>query len=46
MIRDLVLPLSVAAMIAATPAFASDLLVGNKSADTVWRLSTKDGARW
>jgi YVTN family beta-propeller protein len=44
-IRDLVLPLSVAAMLAAMPAFATDLLVGNKSADTVWRLSTKDGAR-
>lgn len=45
MIRDLVLPISIAAMFATTPAFAGDLLVGNKSADTVWRLSTKDGAR-
>ena len=45
MIRDLVLPLSIAAMLATTPASAGDLLVGNKSADTVWRLSTKDGKR-
>ena len=45
MIRDLVLPLAVAATLVMTPAFAGDLLVGNKSADTVWRLSTKDGAR-
>ncbi|BDU17257.1 YncE family protein [Lysobacter auxotrophicus] len=45
MTRDLVLPLSLAAMFAMTPALAGDLLVGNKSADTVWRLSTKDGSR-
>ena len=45
MIRDFVIPLSVAAMLVAAPASAGDLLVGNKSADTVWRLSTKDGTR-
>ncbi|WP_342315793.1 gluconolaconase [Lysobacter sp. FW306-1B-D06B] len=45
MIRSFVLPLYVAAMLAAGPALSTDLLVGNKSADTVWRLSTKDGTR-
>ncbi|MDR0181357.1 YncE family protein [Lysobacter arvi] len=45
MIRDLALPLSIAALFAAMPVSAGDLLVGNKSADTVWRLSTKDGSR-
>lgn len=46
MIRSVVLSLSVASALAfAHAAPAADLLVGNKSADTVWRLSTKDGAR-
>lgn len=46
MIRSVALSLSVASALAfAQPALATDLLVGNKSADTVWRLSTKDGAR-
>lgn len=33
------------AAIAPTPARAAELLVGNKSADTVWRLSLRDGRR-
>ena len=33
------------ALLAAMPALAGELLVGNKSADTVWRLSLEDGAR-
>lgn len=45
MIRDLVLPLAIAATFVMAPASATDLLVGNKSADTVWRLSTKNGER-
>lgn len=46
MIRPVVLWLAVAFTLAfAQPALAVDLLVGNKSADTVWQLSTKDGAR-
>lgn len=46
MIRSAVLSLSTVSMLAlASHAFATDLLVGNKSADTVWRLSTGDGRR-
>ncbi|TQD42374.1 YncE family protein [Lysobacter aestuarii] len=39
--------MGVAACLLALPlaAVAGDLLVGNKSADTVWRLSTEDGRR-
>lgn len=33
------------ALLAAMPALAGQLLVGNKSADTVWRISLEDGAR-
>ncbi|HEY5851800.1 MAG TPA: cytochrome D1 domain-containing protein [Lysobacter sp.] len=43
MIRPCVLVLSLALM--APAADSTELLVGNKSADTVWRLSTKDGRR-
>jgi hypothetical protein len=32
-------------VMAHTPARAAELLVGNKSADTVWRLSLRDGRR-
>ncbi|WP_238376620.1 YncE family protein [Luteimonas abyssi] len=34
-----------AAALFAVPAMAGDLLVGNKAADTVWRLSLEDGTR-
>ena len=33
------------ALLAAMPAWAGELLVGNKSADTVWRISLEDGTR-
>lgn len=45
MIRSIVLSFSVASALAlAHPARATELLVGNKSADTVWQLSTQGGA--
>jgi YVTN family beta-propeller protein len=44
MIRSTLLSLS-AALILSTPVAAAELLVGNKSADTVWRLSTQDGRK-
>lgn len=43
MIRPVVLLLSLALIAPRTP--AAELLVGNKSADTVWRLSTEDGGK-
>lgn len=42
MIRCLAVMFSLALV---APAAAADLLVGNKSADTVWRLSTQDGSK-
>ncbi len=46
MIRLMLLSLSVASMLSwSAQALATDLLVGNKSADTVWRLSTADGRK-
>lgn len=42
MTRCLAVMLSLALV---APATAADLLVGNKSADTVWRLSTQDGSK-
>lgn len=49
MIRSVVLSLSLA--LALSPAMipaagSTELLVGNKSADTVWRLSTEDGRKF
>ena len=41
-LRSLCLPLL---LCAALPAAAGELLVGNKSADTVWRLSLEDGRK-
>ncbi|MBN7138069.1 gluconolaconase [Lysobacter enzymogenes] len=41
-LRSLCLPLL---LCAALPAMAGELLVGNKSADTVWRLSLDDGRK-
>ncbi|HEY0503325.1 MAG TPA: YncE family protein [Lysobacter sp.] len=46
MIRSAVLLLpAIAAFSLAANAAAAELLVGNKSADTVWRLSTQDGRK-
>lgn len=46
MIRSAVLSMSAASMLSlALPGVAAELLVGNKSADTVWRLSTDDGRK-
>lgn len=46
MIRSAMLSLSAASLFSlAWPAVAAELLVGNKSADTVWRLSTQDGRK-
>lgn len=41
-LRSLCLPLL---LLAAAPAMSAELLVGNKSADTVWRLSLEDGRK-
>ncbi|HEY5805022.1 MAG TPA: YncE family protein [Lysobacter sp.] len=43
MVRLILLSLSLALMM--STADSTELLVGNKSADTVWRLSTKDGSK-
>lgn len=43
--RSVLALLLLAASAFANPALAADLLVGNKSADTVWRLSLEDGRR-
>ncbi|QQP99742.1 YncE family protein [Lysobacter enzymogenes] len=42
LLRPLCLPLL---LLAALPALSAELLVGNKSADTVWRLSLEDGRK-
>ncbi|WP_296280098.1 cytochrome D1 domain-containing protein [Pseudoxanthomonas sp.] len=44
-VRPLVLALAVGLLAAPAATRAAELLVGNKSADTVWRLSLRDGRR-
>ncbi|CAN7281332.1 gluconolaconase [Pseudoxanthomonas sp. LjRoot168] len=44
-VRPLVLALAVGLLGAPAATRAAELLVGNKSADTVWRLSLRDGRR-
>lgn len=43
--RIATVPLLAVALVAAAPLAAAELLVGNKSADTLWRLSLDDGRR-